>query len=93
MKKLITKLSIIIFAFGLVSFVGCGGVKDDPNIAKRNQRKVKTKERVKMKMAPMPLVIRLRSSSGPKKTMGSLMMSENSQDFMPRTERWAVFFV
>ena len=38
MKKLITKLSIIIFAFGLVSFVGCGGVEDDPNIAKKESK-------------------------------------------------------
>ncbi len=38
MKKLITKLSIIIFAFGLVSFVGCRGVKDDPNIAKKESK-------------------------------------------------------
>ena len=38
MKKLITKLSIVIFAFGLVSFVGCGGIKDDPNIAEKESK-------------------------------------------------------
>ena len=41
MKKLITKLSIVIFAFGLVSFVGCGGVKDDPNIAEKEAKEGK----------------------------------------------------
>ena len=38
MKKLITKLSIVIFAFGLVSFVGCGGIKDDPNIPEKESK-------------------------------------------------------
>ena len=41
MKKLITKLSIVIFASSLVSFVGCGGVKDDPNIAEKEAKEGK----------------------------------------------------
>ncbi|MDP7012067.1 MAG: hypothetical protein QF685_11895 [Verrucomicrobiota bacterium] len=44
MKKLMPKLSIIIFAFGLVSFIGCGEVKDDPNIAKKESKEGKNEE-------------------------------------------------
>ena len=41
MKKLIAKLSIVIFAFGLLSFSGCGGVKDDSNIAEKEAKEGK----------------------------------------------------
>ena len=32
MKEFETKLTLIVFAVGLMVLVGCGGVKDDPDI-------------------------------------------------------------
>ena len=32
MKEIVTQITLITFVVGLVAFVGCGGVKDDPDI-------------------------------------------------------------